>query len=523
MIATRHQRAAAALLVILALAAAGPAAAAAQTRQAPPPEYKQIVAAVNIADAAARLKEFERLKMAYPNSQYMEAIEASILVAKVELAPSLEAVFELQRAAMAKGRGPARLQNPVVMAIQLLKHQRLGTFDQARVLSAVEAYKGDAVAAAADPASYEGIPADQRDILRSQVMNAMELALARACLNAGDATKAQVSLDAYRKAGGPAVSNYQYMLGGVRELNGKIDEAYAAYLAAAVDGFEDAAAKAKALYVRIHGGPDGFEAALAAEVQALPFTPEPFKAPADWKGKVVLAELFTGSECPPCVGADIGFDGLIETFPSKYLAVLVYHLPIPRPDPMMNPATEARELYYGVNSTPTVVIDGVKGASGGGNRGMAEGKFAEYRAAIEPLLPSLPAVTPAVRAALAGDKVTVSFDPDEAIPDAVYNLVLVQDEQEHKGGNGVVYHKMVVRDLLQVDPKGPRTATFDLAASEKAADDYLTAFEKSYTRTPNFKWTARRHVLPRRGLKVVFFVQDRASRRVLNAAVADVR
>jgi hypothetical protein len=155
---------------------------------------------------------------------------------------------------------------------------------------------------------------------------------------------------------------------------------------------------------------------------------------------------------------------------------------------------------------------------------MAEAKFAEYRAAVEPLLSALPAAVPTVRATLSGDRVNVSFDPGgEAMPEAVYNLVLVQDEQEHKGGNGIVYHKMVVRDLLTVDPKGPRTARFDLAASEKAADDYLSAFEKSYTRIPNFKWEVRRHVLPRRGLKVVFFVQDRVTRKVLNAAVADVR
>ena len=113
-----------------------------------------------------------------------------------------------------------------------------------------------------------------------------------------------------------------------------------------------------------------------------------------------------------------------------------------------------------------------------------------------------------------------SLVPGEAVPEAVYNLVLVQDEQEHQGGNGIVFHKMVVRDLLTIDPKGPRTARFDLAASEKAADEYLSAFEKSYTRIPDFKWEVRRHVIPRRGLKVVFFVQDRTTLKVLNAAVA---
>ena len=523
----RHKWTAAVLVfAVLAVSSGGASAQAAQTpagRQAPPPEYKQLVAAYNITDPAARLKEFERLKLAYPDTPYREAIETSILVAKVELAETLDAVLALQKDFLAKGGGTARLQNPVVLAIQLLKHPKLASFDKKRVLAAILSYKDEAVAASADPASYEGIPADQQGFLKAQILNAMELTTARAYLNAGETAKAQVSLDAYKKAGGTTGGNYQYMVAGVKESEGKSAEAYAAYLAAAADNFEDSAARAKALYIKINGGPDGFDAALAAQLKALPFHPEPFAAPADWKGKVVLAELFTGSECPPCVAADIGFDGLVETFPEKYLAVLVYHLPIPRPDPMMNPATKARADLYGVSSTPTVFIDGVRTGTGGGNRGMAEGKFAEYRAAIGPLLSALPAVTPTLRASLAGDKVVVSFDPDEALPQAVYSLALVQDEQEHKGGNGIVYHKMVVRDILAVDPKGPGTATFDLAASEKAADAYLTAFEKSYTRVPGFTWGVRRHLLPRRGLKVVFFVQERDSQRVLNAAVADVK
>ncbi len=209
------------------------------------------------------------------------------------------------------------------------------------------------------------------------------------------------------------------------------------YLAAAVEEYADAAAKGKRLYATLHGSDEGFDAALAAKVKALPFAPGPFKAPAGWKGKAVLAELFTGSECPPCVGADLAFDALIETFPAKYLAVLVYHLPIPRPDPMMNPATALRAGAYGVGSTPTVIIDGTNKSLGGGGRGAAEGKFAQYRAAIEPLLAEAPGVSLIARASLAGDTVTVAYDLDKAVPGAEYILVLVQDEQEHRGSNGV--------------------------------------------------------------------------------------
>src|SRR5262249_18414754 len=44
-------------------------------------------------------------------------------------------------------------------------------------------------------------------------------------------------------------------------------------------------------------------------IKNLPFTPE--KQPArKGKGRAVVVELFTGAQCPPCVAADMAFDGL---------------------------------------------------------------------------------------------------------------------------------------------------------------------------------------------------------------------
>jgi tetratricopeptide (TPR) repeat protein len=513
-------RAVIALLVVIAFAAS--AELAAQGRQAPPPEYKELSAAFELKDPALRIKEFERIKIAYPNTPFMEAIESGIQQAKMEMAASLEAVLVLQKDFMAKGKGLARLENPLVMAGQLVEHPKLGIFDPAKVLDAVLMYREELIKAAEDTGSYEGIPQDQQDFAKKFFLSAIEIFAAKAHLNAGDASEAMAALDRYKKKGGQTGGDYYYAVAGVHEKTGQTDKAYEAYLSAAIDEYKDSADRAKVLYAKIHGRPDGFEAALEAKLKALPFHPEPFAAPADWKGKAVLAELFTGSECPPCVGADLAFDGLVETFPAKYLAILVYHLPIPRPDPMMNPATKARQTVYGVNSTPTVVIDGTDRSMGGGGRGAAEGKFGQFRATIEPLLSAAPGVALKAKASLAGDTVKIGYDFDKAVPGAEYVLVLVQSEQEHKGGNGVVYHKMVVRDLFTVYPAAPRSAAFDLAASEKAADGYLTDFAKSYTRVADFKWEVRRNTLPRRGLKVVFFVQEKESKKILNAVVADV-
>jgi len=507
-------------LVLAAVAAGGPAALAGQAQS---PDAKEIVAASQIKDPAARLKEFERIRAAYPGSRYREAIEANILDAKVTLSESLDEIISLQKDFLAKAAGPSRLQGPVAMAVQLLNHPRLESFDHARVLDLTLAYRGSVVRGLDDPALYEGIPQDQRDLFRSYVLSAIELLTARACSNAGDTDRAMASIEAYKKAGGATGGNYHYVLAGILESSNRAAEAADHYLAAAVENYADAATKARALYVSLHGSADGFDAALAAKVKALPFEPAPFKAPAALRGKTVLAELFTGSECPPCVGADIAFDALVETFPTRYLAVLVYHLPIPRPDPMMNPATALRAGAYGVGSTPTVVIDGVTKLSGGGGRGAAEGKFRQYREAIESRLAEAPAVTLSARATLSGDTIKVAYDFDRAVAGSEYLLVLVQDEQEHRGGNGIVFHKMVVRDLTVIDPTAPRTTSLDLKQSEKLTDAFLTEFEKTYTRVPDFKWDVRRNAISRKGLKVVFFVQDKSTGRVLNAVVADVR
>jgi thiol-disulfide isomerase/thioredoxin len=512
-----------AIAVLSLLAIFGTGRLAAQSRQAPPPEYNEVVAASQLKDPALRLKEFERILAAYPKSRYREAIEAYILDAKVALAPTLDDLIALQRDFMTSAQGTARLQKPIAMAVQLLNHPRLETFDHTRVLDITLAYRGAVLKAAADPASYEGVSEDQRELLKSYARSAIELLTARAYLNAGDTVKAMASIEAYKKSGGATGGNYHYVLAGILESEGKAAEAADAYMAAAVENYADAEVRARALYTKVHGDATGFDAALAAKLKALPFQPEPFKAPAGWRGKTVLAELFTGSECPPCVGTDIAFDGLIETIPSKYLAVLVYHLPIPRPDPMMNPATALRAGAYAVGSTPTVVIDGTNKSVGGGGRGAAEAKYRQYRATIEPLLSAVPGVLLKATALLVKDTVRVTYGLGAVRPGTEYLLVLVQDEQEHQGSNGIVFHKMVVRDLALVDPAAPTTAVFDLAFSEKTTDAFLTEFAKTYTRVPDFKWEVRRHIIPRRGLKVVLFAQDKASGEVLNAVVAEVR
>ena len=508
-----------ALVLILGLAVAVSAQNAPRQQ---PPEVKDLTAAFRIQDPAAKLKEFERIKAAFPASQYMAMIDQNILGAKIELAGTLDAILGLQKDMLAKSKGADRLQAPFVAADQILSHPKAKSFDAAKVLTAVLKYRDEAVKAAGETETYQGVPAEQQKDFKAYFLNGFQILIAGAQLRAGDAAKAQAALDAYIKDGGATDAAYSYTLAGVCEKTNKAKEAYEAYLNAATEKYEDAAAKAKALYTKINGKAEGFEAALEAKLRELPYHPEPFQAPAGWSGKTVLAEVFTGSECPPCVGAALGFDGLIEAYPAKYLAVLEYHLPIPRPDPMINAATQKRQEYYGVNSTPSTFFDGEAKLGGGGSRGMAGGKFKAYKAEIDPRIAALPALVLKAKAVRTGDVIKVEYTADKTVPGAEINVVLAQTVEKYAGSNGIVFHKMIVRDLA-VLPAGTQSASFDLAASEKAADEYLTNFEKTSTRFQGFKFPERHAKIDRKGLRIVVFAQVKDTKKVLNAVVLEVK
>jgi hypothetical protein len=340
----------------------------------------------------------------------------------------------------------------------------------------------------------------------------------------GDGKAALATLEAYGKAQGPDRQYYRALGDAHMSLNQE-KEALEAFLGAVIEGDNGAVDMAKKLFAKLNGDASKFDEELERRQAELPFHPPAFVAPADWKGRTVLAELFTGSECPPCVAADFAFDGLLESYPAKYLAILEYHLPIPGPDPMMNPATKRRQDYYSsvIKGTPTIVVDGTNRVEAGGGRANALGSFNIIKKEVDAAMLGKADVTIKAAARLEGDRVTVDAEFSKVIENAEYNVVLVQPEEKHKGGNGIAFHKMVVRDIATVKPSEKATATFNIPESEKATDAHLTELESNYqARGRTFKWPVRKNTIDRSNLKAVVFVQDKETKQVHNAFVADV-
>ena len=209
-----------------------------------------------------------------------------------------------------------------------------------------------------------------------------------------------------------------------------------------------------------------------------PFAPEKFAGRKDPKADhVVLMELFTGAQCPPCVAADVAFDALLETYQATELIGLQYHLHIPGPDPLTNKDSQSRQQYYGdvVSGTPAVFFNGHPHASGGGPMQLSEAKYKQYRRIIDTQLEAAKEATIHVSATRTGDELKIAAQATvtrkrianerrpapakgvngdaenarktESRPRPRLRLALTEESIRYIGINKLRYHHHVVRDF----------------------------------------------------------------------------
>ncbi len=505
------------ILTLILILVALPVLVQAQERGQRPPEYNRYRQAMRIQDHNARITELQNILKEFPETQYKSSIEAALVHANIGLSDSLDKVLKLQAGLLEGQSGLNAVGMYYSLALEILRHEKCDRFAAAQLTEAIEKYTQAGLKIVNDPGFAEGLPERQRSAVDFYRAN-YYLALSQAYLNQERADKSMETLKAYLDNGGAKSKAYHYYLGRTHELTGQTEQAFEGYFEAAVENFEDSIDKSRQLYQKLRGSLQGFDAELEAKWRELPFHAGDYLPESTWQGKVVVAELFTGAQCPPCVAADLGFDGLIEAYQPRHLAVLEYHLHIPGPDPLTNHASASRAAYYGANSTPTSLFDGENKHGGGGDRSRAELKFGQYSQAIKEQIYEAPQVKLGVNATVQGDSVQVTFKADKDIKGADYHLVLVQKEARYSGSNGIVFHKLVVREFITVHPQAGK-ASIDLKESEKKAAASLVEYEKANA----FSFAEKLTAINRSQLQVVFMVQERESKKILNAAVAEVK
>jgi hypothetical protein len=272
---------------------------------------------------------------------------------------------------------------------------------------------------------------------------------------------------------------------------------------------------------------EGRLANLKPEIKPTPFPGR--KAKSD---RVVLVELFTGAQCPPCVAADKAFDALDKTYKPGEVVLLEYHAHIPGPDPLTNSGGEARFRYYfGMRGgTPAAVFDGKPGAEGGGDEFDSLEKYDDYVEIINGLLEQPAKGVLKAAAKRTGNKVEITAeasDVDAPADGSVrLRLALVEESIDYKGNNGIPQYHHVVRDMpggalgIPVKDKAAKQAvTVDLDDLKKSLKKYLD----QWAAENEAKFPGKMPEIELKNLRVVAFLQNDKTKEVLQAVQADVK
>jgi hypothetical protein len=280
---------------------------------------------------------------------------------------------------------------------------------------------------------------------------------------------------------------------------------------------------------------EGRVAALDAKLDeafaknAVPFRPAGPAGRRTGSERVVLAELFTGAQCPPCVGADVAFDAALKVYKPSQVVFLQYHEHIPGPDPLTGPASEARLGYYEkeVQGTPTFVLDGrVLEESIGGPAERGEKSYSLLRAALDRAMDSPAGARVKLTIGREGNVVELTAEvSDLRRPDEQTRLrfVLVEEVVRYAAPNGRRLHHHVVRDfpggvagIPLPDNTARETLKFDLAQVPGRLREYLDGVGKKQPFPDDDR------PLDLRRLKVVAFVQSDVTKEVFQAVQVDV-
>lgn len=252
------------------------------------------------------------------------------------------------------------------------------------------------------------------------------------------------------------------------------------------------------------------------------------------------------------MGAGLAFQAALDRYRREDLVLLSYHVHIPLPDPMVNPSTLARQAFYGVRSSPSYVVDGE--SSGGG--GSADGAKTLFESRIDPMIAKhmqeQPEAAIGLKATTVGSTVKVKTKVSKITSKSdklKLQIALVEDQVPFSGENGMRFHEMVVRGLAvapsapvkgkKPEANAPAAAkpgatpastgfalkpgkggtfeyTFDLTKAVADARAHLEDFETNQ-RKGEYTFRKKMHEIDASRLSVVAFVQDEATRKILQA------
>jgi hypothetical protein len=273
--------------------------------------------------------------------------------------------------------------------------------------------------------------------------------------------------------------------------------------------------------------------------KAIAFEVKPFGKKKSESKRVVLVELFNMVHDPGTWAAEAAYDAAGRRY-GKEVALLQYQCHILRPAPIGNPlangdAVERQKFYDDdVKQAGTVVVDGkvapqLRGAPGPDKEkalNLAKDRFEKLEEALDKQVEVVDEATVKLEVKRKGDELEMAAEVSglkEAGPKMKLRFALVEDVVRFQGNNGYRLHTNVVR-AMPGGAAGTALKTKDSTTTVKLdlgdLRKVLASHQKEFT-------TKARVPLPPgplelKKLKVIAFVQDDDSKRVLQAVQAAV-
>ena len=490
------------------------------------PDAKAYQAAYRLKEPAAKVAALDRFLAEYPKSSRAGTARRELITAALAVDPK-DAVRRTK--AITKALPPVdSAEMNRFLAAELNGAKKLPKDAERAARLAVAQYTWEAFTA---QAKGEAPSRSRYDGQRAR----MNETLGQALLARGKRAEAKpVFLDALQQ--NPSFGAAALALGDILLKEGKGPEALGYYaqgmLARATP---ESRQKFSEAYRKVKGSAAGEQEFLDERYKAIfpnPLHAEKYGKSGQRSARVVLAEVYTGAGCPPCVAADLSFDAVLERYSRSDVAVVMYHEHVPRPDPMSNTDTVARWKWQAGRGVPTYAIDG-NATTGGGTREMAVDLEAKIRQTIERQLLAEPFAALKLTASNDGRVVRAGISVTDVASDSadlVLNVLLLEKELRYSGENGIRFHPMVVRSIASFPLKGEKakseTHAFDLAAVAAGLEKHIADFEKydeRHNKEGKFRFMEHKSTVDPADLAVVAFVQDVKTKAVLQSVYAEAK
>jgi len=206
--------------------------------------------------------------------------------------------------------------------------------------------------------------------------------------------------------------------------------------------------------------------------------------------RVVLAELFTGAQCAPCVAADLSLGAVSGTFDRSQLVVLRWHQHTPAGDPLASPDTIQRFEQYGGSGTPSMYLNGRPVEAVGGSTLLVPDVVRRLKAQIQALLEGPTDYSIKLSAKVLDPRGLIQLEAEaqgaERFPPQVrLHLALAEKRIPMPARNGIRLHEMVVRlcpgEIAGLKPEGGKlkfSGGVDLKGQRQRVATYLDFIEK---------------------------------------------